>query len=220
VQWRSDNGTPVFAYYAHQAPTLDGYLEEWTGTPYSIDHIVFRPENWQGAYDLSAQVFVTWDEEFFYLGLNVLDDVYVQTASGKNLYKGDDVEIQIDANLSGDYGQTTLSDDDGQIGLAVKDFGSGRYEAYIWRPPTREGPLSVRLAARRTSNPAGYVLEVALPWWALNVSPRVETPFGFCLSLADTDTPGWGEQESMASTAPNRAWGDPTTWGTLILVDW
>jgi hypothetical protein len=64
------------------------------------------------------------------------------------------------------------------------------------------------------------VLEAALPWWALNLSPRAETPYGLCLSLTDTDTPGLQDQETMASTCPGRMWGDPTTWGTLILVDW
>ena len=48
----------------------------------------------------------------------------------------------------------------------------------------------------------------------------IEIPYRFCLSLADTDTPDLGDQKSMVSTCPNRKWGDPTTWETLILVDW
>lgn len=28
------------------------------------------------------------------------------------------------------------------------------------------------------------------------------------------------EMETMLSTSSNRRWGDPTTYGTLILVDW
>jgi serine/threonine protein kinase len=220
VQWRSGNGTPVFAYYTHQPPALDGILDEWTGNEYAVNYVVYKPENWQGAADLSARFYIAWDHNFLYLGLDVDDDQHVQAATGKDLYQGDDVEIQIDADLLGDLSQVELSDDDGQVGLAVKDLLSGQYEAYIWRPPSREGPLNVSLAARPISNPAGYVLEVALPWSALNLSPRVETPYGFCLSLADTDTPGLQEQQGMVSSAPERKWGDPTTWGTLILVDW
>jgi hypothetical protein len=220
VQWRSGNGAPIFAYYTHQPPALDGYLDEWTGKSYNASHIVFKPENCHGAADLSARVWIAWDRNFMYLGLEIHDDHHVQVSTGKNIFKGDDVEIQIDTNLLGDYEQASLNNDDAQVGLAVKDFTSGQYEAYIWLPASREGSLNLAMAARQTSSPSGYVLEAALPWQALNLSPRVETPYGFCLSLADTDTPGLPEQETMASTAPKRSWRDPTTWGTLILVDW
>jgi len=175
VGWRSNNGTPIFAYYTNRPPNL-------------------------------------------YLGIEVFDDQHVQASSGKMLYQGDDIELQFDVNLLEDFNETKLSGDDGQVGLTVRDLQSGEYEAYVWRPPSLEGPLEVALAARQTAD--GYVLETALPWWALNLSPRVETPYGFCLSLGDNDSPGTVAQKSMVSTAPEPKWGDPTTWGTLILVDW
>ncbi|MGB5933984.1 MAG: sugar-binding protein, partial [Anaerolineae bacterium] len=218
VQWRSNNGTPIFAYYTDQPLTLDGYLDEWTGTLYAVDYVVTKPENWYGPADLSATFYIAWDEEHLYLGIEVLDDQHVQASGSKMLYQGDDIELQLDANLLEDFKETKLSDDDGQVGLTVRDLLSGEYEAYIWQPPSLEGPLDVALAARPTAG--GYVVETALPWWALNLSPRVETPYGFCLSLADNDSPGTVAQESVVSTAPLRQWGDPTTWGTLILVDW
>jgi hypothetical protein len=221
VQWRAGNGNPILAYRVEQPPVLDGNLDlasEWTGVQGSIRHVTFQPENWSGPDDLSGRFYCAWDESFLYLGLDIRDDQHVQAASGEELYLGDDVEIQIDADLLGDWGDTELSDDDGQLGLAVRDPLSGQYDAFLWRPPARKGPLSVNLAARPTAS--GYLLEAALPWWALNLSPRVERPYGFCLSLTDNDTPGLQDQESMASTCPGRKWGDPTTWGTLILVDW
>jgi hypothetical protein len=134
------------------------------------------------------------------------------------LYRGDDVEIQLDVNLGGDWGSTGLTGDDGQLGVAIKDLASGASEAWIWRPPALEGPLSASLGV--SSTPDGYVLEMALPWRVLNLTPQVERPYGFCLSLTDTDTPGGNVQESMVSTCPRRKWSDPTRWGTLTLVDW
>jgi len=218
VRWRSNNGTPIFAYYTDRPPTLDGYLGEWTGTVYAVNHVVYKPENWYGPSDLSGTFYIAWDEDHLYLGIEVFDDQHVQASSGKMLYQGDDIELQLDVNLLDDFNETKLSGDDGQVGLTVRDLLSGEYEAYAWRPPSLEGPLEVALAARQTTS--GYVLETALPWWALNLSPRVETPYGFCLSLGDNDSPGTAAQESMVSTAPEPKWGDPTTWGTLILVDW
>jgi hypothetical protein len=195
---------------------------EWAGagSSYAVSYAVHKPENWRGLADASADFYVTWDQDFLYLGLNIRDDQHVQLSTGKNLFNGDDVEIQIDVDLAGDFNKKDVDDDDGQIGVAVSDLATGRsaYEAYRWRPPSLEGPLSLTAAARPT--PDGYVLEMVVPWSALNLSPQAETPYGFCLSLSDTDTPGSRTQESMVSSSPNRKWGDPTTWGTLILVDW
>jgi tRNA A-37 threonylcarbamoyl transferase component Bud32 len=221
VLWHSTNGKPVFAYYTAGPPVIDGSLDvggEWTGVEYSVSYVVHKPENWRGPADASAVFYTAWDQQFLYLGLNIRDDQHVQLSTGKNLFNGDDVEIQIDVDLSRDFNKKDVDDDDGQIGLAVRDLGTGAYEAYRWRPPSLEGPLSLTAAARPTTD--GYVLEVAVPWWALNLSPQVEAPYGFCLNLSDTDTPGLRDQESMVSTSPNRKWGDPTTWGTLILVNW
>lgn len=221
ARWRPQNGTPIFVYYADQPPVLDGYLEvpaEWAGARYEINHVVHGAENWSGAADLSGWCYLAWDGSFLYLGLEVRDDRHVQVSSGTQLYRGDDVEIQLDVNLEGDWGSIELTGDDGQLGVAIKDLASGASEAWIWRPPSLEGPMSANLGI--SSTPHGYLLEIALPWRALNLAPQVERPFGFCLSLTDTDTPGGSVQESMVSTCPRRKWGDPTKWGTLTLVDW
>ena len=76
----------------------------------------------------------------------------------------------------------------------------------------------IELAARERQG--GYTLEAAIPWWVLGGRPAPETPLGFCLSLSDSDTPGAANQDLMVANVPNRTWGDPTTWGTLILVEW
>jgi hypothetical protein len=221
VRWRPENGTPVFAYRAVRPPAMDGHMDhgqEWTGRGYGIDHIVNEAENWTGLPDSSGTFYVSWDQDHLYLGVEILDDRHVQLSSGRTLYLGDDIEIQLDADLLGDYNHQDWSEDDVQLGLAVRGFGPGEHEAYIWKPSELEIASDVDFGARRTSS--GYVVEVALPWWTLYASPRVETPYGFALNLGDNDTPGTTDQESMVSSSPNRKWGDPTTWGTLILVDW
>jgi hypothetical protein len=76
----------------------------------------------------------------------------------------------------------------------------------------------IEVAARATND--GYTLEAAIPWWTLGGRPQTETPVGFCLSLGDNDLPNASGQQTMLSSAPTREWGDPTTWGTLVLIDW
>ena len=218
LSWRRENDDPIVVRRAPAPPSLDGSLDEWIGPEYAVPHVVFQPENWQGQGDHAATFRVMWDENRLYLGLAVQDDRHVQLGSGSTLYNGDDVELQLDADFEGDRDDAGLSQDDGQMGFAVKDPATGQHEAYIWRPPSGEQPLTLELAVRQT--PAGYTVETAIPWPALNLAPQSETAYGFCLSLADTDTPGLVNQESMISTCARREWGDPTTWGTLVLVDW
>ena len=218
VRWHADNAVPVFAYYTNQPPIMDGFLDEWTTGAYAVADLVNQSAgNWTGPDDCSGRFYVAWDDNNLYLGIEVWDDQHVQESSGRLLYKGDDIEIQLDVDLLGDYDKAELDDDDGQVGLTASDF-LGSYEAYVWRPPSLESPISVLMGVRQT--PGGYVLEAALPWTALNLYPRTEFPYGFCLSLADDDSAGTAGQEIMVSNAPRRRWGDPTTWGTLILVDW
>ncbi|HSJ52408.1 MAG TPA: protein kinase, partial [Anaerolineae bacterium] len=166
LNWRRENGEPIVVRFAQTPPTLDGSLEEWSGPEYAVQHVVFGPENWQGPADHSATFRIAWDESRLYLGITVRDDQHVQLSEGNRLYNGDDVEIQVDADLEGDWDDRQLSDDDGQIGFAVQDLTLGTYDAYRWRPPFLEGPIDIDLAVRQTDG--GYVLETAIPWPALS----------------------------------------------------
>jgi hypothetical protein len=219
LRYRAGNGEVLFAYRPPEDLRVDGRLDEWTTTSYAISHLVYESEdgNWRGPDDLSGALHVAWDDNRLYLGVRVTDDVHVQTETGDKLFLGDEVEIQVDADLQDDFSATGLSDDDGQAGFSPGDLAGGETEAYIWRPPQLEQPgTMIDVAAQRTGS--GYLLEAAVPWWVLGGPPARGEPIGFCLSLSDND----GEdavQETLVSTCPDRKWGDPTTWGTLVLTD-
>ena len=68
-----------------------------------------------------------------------------------------------------------------------------------------------------TLTETGYLLEAALPWRSFNLSPRPGDRLGLAANLNDNDTPGSNTQECILSTAPQRQWDNPTTWGTLFL---
>lgn len=145
------------------------------------------------------------------------DDQHVQNESGRTMYKGDDIEIQLDAQLEADFADDKLSDDDNQIGLSAGNFDDHPPEAYVWLPSERSGTM-IEMAVRQTAS--GYFLEAAIPWWVLGVQPQPERAYGFALSLSDNDTPGTSEQECMVSTSPNRTtYSNPTLLGNLILMD-
>lgn len=224
LRYREENGDVVFADRVASPPILDGRLNEWGVLRYQVSHEFHDRNgelsgNWNGASDLYGRFCIQWDADNLYLGLEVTDDVHVQIEKGRLMYKGDEVEIQIDTNLASDFSDTDLSNDDGQIGLSAGDFGANASEAYIWQLNGKEhSGADIQVATRETSN--GYTLEAMVPWWTLGRRLGLETAVGFTLCLSDNDVPDSAQQQTLLCTTPGRKWGDPTTWGTLVLVDW
>ncbi len=210
------NGTPVRAARLSAPPILDGDLADWSSNIYASDQVVFGATNWSGSADASASYYVGWDSNALYLAIGVRDDKHVQTATGARLYRGDDVEIQLDAQLALDFASTYLTSDDFQIGLSAGNFGGIAPEAYRWYPSASAGRLSsVTVKAKAAGE--GYALEAAIPWSVLGITPTEGVVYGFALSLSDNDKPGAALQQSMVSSVSTRKLLNPTTWGSLVL---
>lgn len=220
ITYRPNNGTVIFAYRAETAPLIDGDLGEWTGTNYPVPYKVYDPDNtWTGPDDLAADFRISWDADFLYLAVQVTDDIHAQNESSDTIFKGDDVDLQIDADLAGDFTLDSLSEDDGQVGLSPGNLQNHSPESYIWLPAHREtSNTGINIAATKTTR--GYNLESAIPWAALGGRPEPETPVGLNVNISDNDDVNNAVQQVMISTSPNRTWSNPQTWGTLIIVDW
>lgn len=210
------NGFPVTAQFLPTPPTIDGDLGDWSGTTFTASQCVFGCSLWSGENDLSASYYMGYDSSALYVGVKVKDDQYVQLSTGHLMYKGDDVEIQLDTNLAGDFADKSLSADDYQMGMSAGNFGSRAPEAYRWYPASLQAALpSVFIKAKQATG--GYTLEAKIPWTVFKVTPTSGARFGFALSLSDDDLPGSAVQQSLVSSVSTRKLVDPTTWGTLIL---
>jgi hypothetical protein len=206
------------AFFMPTPPVIDG---DWNDLPKASEEparfVVFGKANWKGNEDLSASFRVGWDNNYLYLGVKVNDDLYVQESSGKNLYKGDSIEILLDANVRGDYYVQALSADDYQLGISPGNPTPGKnMEAYLWYPASQAGTRTdIKMAA--ISSPGTYRVEIAIPWKMFGITPSTGTHFGFAVSASDNDTPGKPGQKAMVSSTPKRILTDPTTWGDLTL---
>lgn len=211
------NGTVIHAKALAVAPTIDGNLQEWGTLPNTIDKIVFNPGNWSGVADQSVSFAVGWDATFLYFAGSVTDDVHVQTQKGEVLYRGDSLELQLDANLAGDFTETRINSDDYQLGLSPGNFSTLPPEMYLWNPAGLKGvPAGVGFAAQDNGQ-NGYTIELALPWTLLRVTPTGGSTFGIAFNSSDNDTPNTASQQSMISSVSTRQLLDPTSWGTLQL---
>ena len=211
------NGVIVEAARLDPAPTIDGELSDWTAFPYKVDQIVYGASRWTGLSDASGTFALSWDASYLYVAVHVTDDKYVQVASGENIWKGDEVEIQLDADLPLDFYTASLSADDYQMGMTAGNFGSIAPQAYRWYPQAKHTALpTVTVAGKAT--PQGYDLEARIPWTVFSITPTEGSRFGFTLSISDDDAAGTPAQQSMVSSVSTRKLLNPTTWGTLALT--
>jgi hypothetical protein len=210
------SGDVLEATYLDIPPILDGNLDEWNLSAYPISKVVYGPERYRNANDLSANLMIGWDEDHLYLGIQVMDDQYSQNAIGDQIFKGDHVELLLDTDLSGDFSNKKLNSDDYQLGLSL---GRGLRSStnYLWYPKSIEG---AKLDILISGNPIedGYILEAAIPLRIFQVVPGAGKFYGFAISVSDNDQLSENTQETMVSTAINRKLSDPTTWGNLLLV--
>ncbi len=203
-------------------PTIDGNLDDWSDlTPYLSTHTVYSAPGWDGSADLSVAWKLGWDDQHLYVGATVIDDVHVQTQRGNQIFKGDNLDLQIDIDQAGDWG-SGLNTDDYQINLSPGNFTSLPPSAFRFTATTAGDSIdapghSIRVAAQ--AQPDGYTLEAAIPWQDINVVPTVGLRLGTALNATDNDTPGTAVQEQFLSNSATRKWDDPTSWGTLTLAD-
>lgn len=209
----------ISAAFRSNPPAIDGDLGDWPGDPtVSSAHLVYAHDAWDGSDDLEAAWHLGWDEGRFYVAVQVTDDVHVQTQTGAFIYQGDSVELQVDINP--EDGATLVNPATSQVILSPGDFAGIPPSAARFRG-TNEGELpqapghSIDVAARQTAD--GYVLEAAIPWADLNVTPTTGMRLGLALNANDNDSPGVARQEVMMSSEPGRTLRNPGTWGTLIL---
>jgi len=198
---------------------IDGSLGDWrTTTEYPITAVVYGANNYSGASDLSGKFRIGWDYRALYIAAIVTDDRLVQAEHGANIFKGDDVEIQLDTNLYGDFYTHYLNADDYQIGLSIGNPPGTSPEAYLWYPSNKARSLTeVQIGV--TTNGHGYILEAAIPWTVFGFKPHKGMVMGFALSVSDNDDPDHAVQQTMISNDPYRTLTDPTTWGTLHFYD-
>jgi hypothetical protein len=207
----------VTAAYLSAPPVIDGNLADWSTTAYTVDRpLSYASSGWTGTSDLSARYYLGWDVNYLYLAVERFDDLFVQTATGRYLYRGDDVEIQLDADLAGDESSKTLSGDDYQIGFSPGNFDSRPPEAYLWYPRSREGALA-SVSVKAAKQGQGYILEARIPWSTFGITPEENDQFGFVLALSDNDLAGVAAWQSMIANVAGRRLADPTTWGLLVL---
>ncbi len=193
---------------------VDGDLGDWEGVPNSHafdtpEQAVWGANSWTGLEDLHGTVRLAWRQEYLFIAAEVVDDTLHQTQRGANIWKGDHIEIYLDAAPDLEPGRETFGAGQYQLAISPGNFQTTGDaftdcppEVYCYRPEAQpvEGAL---VASHRTA--AGYILEAAIPWTFFGVTPETGTFLRIEVTLSDTDGPE-ARQEAMLALS-SETWG-------------
>ncbi len=192
---------------------VDGALGDWSAVVNGIAidrpaQAVFGAGAWSGATDLSGTVHLAWREDHLYLAAEVKDDVLAQTQRGAGLWQGDHVELYLDVTPDAEPDRAEFGAGQFQIALSPGNFGvSGdpladtAPEIYVYKPRDHALPGAL-VASAQTAD--GWILEAAIPWSALGVTPAEGLALGVEIGLSDTDAHE-AKQDTLMTTG-TAAW--------------
>ena len=183
------------------AITVDGHLSDWTGGPGRLvldgpAHVTYRaPGNaaaWSGPADHGAVVSLAWCDGGIYLAAEVTDDAIRQPYRGREVWKGDYVNLWIDTTPVADLEREELGQGQYHIGLHPGNFagragGDGVIppSIFFFQPqnlPLVDGAVQARLSA------SGWTLEAFLPWAAVGMTaPAAGAYLALEVAVSDGD---------------------------------
>lgn len=202
---------------------IDGQLTEWAGRA-SIDlkdasHLAppdaLSHRLWTGEEDLSAEVYLAWDDKALYFAARVRDDVLKNDSGKESIWSGDSVQIAFDPqNDALKMAPEGYGDDDREFSFGYSEQLQGPAIYRSW--PVPGGEPQVELAVKREGDCLLY--ELALPFTELgSLKPEHGQVFGFNFVVNDRDV-GGGVDYWMGLTSGICGGKDPAAFREFVLV--
>jgi hypothetical protein len=180
---------PVYrAPYVPQGILVDGFLKDWPSSGTIVLNQAQNKEfgNFDGPEDLSAKIRFAWDNEYLYFVAKVTDDDVVVKRTGKNIWRDDLFEIYV--NPSGD-GFFWGDSQDYQLG-----FRPGRDDqdlaAWSWFQGGEDPRAGGKVLAKSYADEKGYIMEGALRWDFLGVTPGPDKEIRLSPAVHEIDRKG------------------------------
>ena len=195
---------PVIGFTSH-APMIDQNIEaEWSTAPaMGIGNATIGgiPR------DFSGQWKALYDNSNLYVLVEV-SDATLTNDSGTNWWEDDVVEVFID----GDNSKGTSYD-------GINDFQLG----FRWNDGSVNiGGNSVQNVSGITfdmyASGSGYVVEAAIPWSTIGISPSLGSQIGFDVSVDDDDDGGTRDAQVASMATTDVGWTNPSVFGSVYLT--
>ncbi len=211
--------------------SIDGNLQEWATVPLarqftSKEQVVFQPDKWRGPQDLSGTVRMAWREEGLYIAVQVNDDVFRNSGSGYDMFKGDHLELFVDITPEGEPARTEFGKGQFHFGISPGDlndarpqgaFGKVNPEVYRFFP-SAQTVIDAAVAAQKTS--AGYDIEVLIPWGEFEISPPVKgKALKIEVAISDCDSVQMQQEKMMTISTDTWKFRERNRLVTAVLAD-
>jgi len=226
------------AWEVFESLTIDGDLGEWnTSSPLVLDNetqLIRDGEYWGGPQDLSARIFVMWDEANLYLGADVTEDTPFRVAEMLSFDTQDSFELYLSTNPEADPDRTSYETTDFRVILLIdNDYWDTAIDRTMVADPKSlyskgmSGSQNVlegfQCAAQRTT--LGFTYEAVIPWDNFaNAQIPLFVPsagdqiaFNFVINDTEYPCPGTEYVPQIAWTGDNTLAKDPSVWGILVL---
>lgn len=201
-------------------PEVDGELNDWWRSWSSIDMTGpryvcpiqlegGRPGRWNGPEDLSAKLYMGWDERYFYFALDVLDTDLRPYDSESPKWIGDCLLMAIDTKNDGGY---WFAPDDMLLSLALtlpkkkKDDDKDKDKKDQDEDEASKKPEG-KYFVKRKEDGSGAVYEARIPWatfkqYGTTGEGAAGFTFGFNVILTDDDGDRFGPQDLPPGVDP------------------
>ena len=194
------------------APVFDGKFSEWSGAAQMYIH---NPK--VNGDDASGQAYVSWDENFLYVGADMRDNEVYNPEPRAKLYRGDSIELFVSTEVRDDnpgYGPRDM-----QLFLTPAS-GEGRPIAGIVRDREAGIVEDVKGAEFHVLEaPGKWSLECAIPWRELpefTPAPGERIALEMRVNDADTSHQRWKLDPTDTGFIFVE---DPSTWSVLELCE-
>ena len=181
-------GTAEFNPVPARPVTVDGTLDpETVNSTSTIDLSkgTVKMSGYQGAGDLSGQVWLSYDADHLYLSARIKDDVHAASMAGADIWNNDSIQFAISDGLPGEKAYWH------EIGISQTPEGPQIYR-WIAPPGVDKGPLTNgQLAITRDEEQKYTIYELALPWSEITpVKAENQGVISFSMLVNDNDGAG------------------------------
>jgi len=196
---------------------IDGKLDEYSKPLIFMDNESFEKllyNSWNGKDDLSADIYLLWDDQNLYLAAKITDDApFMNSKDGPDIWDGDCIEVTFGMDEKADPQRLYFGKKDYQLGLSPGNKKDIRAGDWFWRRDDYIG--GVEVAAQPWEK--GYTIEAKIPFSVLGgFKPEVGKKFDFDVAVDDGDKSK--RKIQFVWTGTKDFYANPSEWGTAILV--
>lgn len=233
----SSNKPVATAWKACVPVVIDGMLNEWDiSSPLILEREeqVIRDRNqWAGPADLSARVYVMWDETNLYIGAEVADDTPFAATPMLPIEDNDNITLYLSTDPNADPAREKYATTDFKVILVIDNlyFDTAIDRDMVEKPKGLwsaglEGGKNVLKGYERAAalTPTGFTFEAKIPWANFAnkdiplFTPQGGQSIGFNVVITDIAYPCPGTEfiPQMAWTGDASISENPSGWGILV----